>query len=303
MKGAEVFTQQVWLLNTIYREKSISLAEINYQWTHTEMSGGAEMSRYTFFRYKNAIEETFGIIIACDRKTNKYYISNPRLLRDDSVQRWMLSTITVSDIISESLSLQDHILLENIPIEGNRLATIVEAMKEQRRIAFCYQKYSDAQPSERIATPCCIKLFRQRWYVVDYNTQTSSRPFKTFAFDRMSKLHLTDERFELPPSFRASDIFADSFGIFIDDVERPERVVIRAYGSERFYMRDLPLHSSQEVVGEGDGYTDYRFFIRPSTDFMAELLSKGDRVEVVAPASLREKMREAHLKAARRYEN
>ncbi len=301
MKGAEVFTQQVWLLNTIYREKSISLAEINRQWIHTTMSDGIEMSRYTFIRYKNAIEDTFGVIIQCDRKTNKYFISNPRVLRDNSVQRWMLSSLTVSDIISESLSLQEQILLENIPIEGRMLATIVDAMKQHRRISFRYQKYSDSQPTERLASPCCIKLFRQRWYVIDYNPQIAPRPYKVFAFDRISDLHLAEQFFELPDHFCPEDIFKDSFGIFIGEAA-PQRIVIRAFDHERFYIRDLPLHHSQEIMKEGDDYTDYKYFISPSTDFVAELLSKGDRIEVISPDTFREKVRNAHLKAAKRYE-
>ena len=301
MKRAEQFSQQAWLLDTI-KDRPISLSEINKLWIHTRMSGGVELNRHTFIRYKNAIEETFGIIIDCDRKTNRYFISNPRALRDDSVQHWMLSTLTVSNIITESLSLQDCILLENIPIEGQRLMTIVDAMKQKRRISFLYQKYSDEQPTERLVTPCCIKLFRQRWYVIDFDPQRPDHPFKAFAFDRISKLTLTDLHFDLPADFNAQDIFTDSFGIFMGDAEKPQRIVIRAYGSERFYMRDLPLHHSQEVLNEGDNYTDYKFFIHPTTDFIIELLSKGDRIEVLSPESLRSKIREEHQKAAKRYE-
>lgn len=302
MKTYNILRHYVWLLETLRRNAPISLEDINKQWICSGMSGGIGLNRHTFIRYKNAIEETFGIIIDCDRKTNRYFISNPRVLRDDSVQHWMLSTLTVSNIISESLSLQDSILLENIPIEGQQLATIVEAMKQKRRISFLYQKYSDEQPSERLVTPCCIKLFRQRWYVIDFDPQRSDRPFKAFAFDRISRLTLTDLHFELPGDFNSQDIFADSFGIFIGDVETPQHIVIRAFGSERFYMRDLPLHHSQEVIKEGNDYTDYKFFIRPSKDFITELLSKGDHIEVLSPESLRSKIREKHQKAVKRYE-
>ena len=265
MKEPVKFSQQVWLLNTIYREKAISLAEINRQWIHTEMSGGVEMTRHTFIRHKKAIEETFGIDIECNRKTNCYFISNPRALRDDSIQQWMLSTLTVSNIVCESLSLQDSILLENIPVESSLLETIINAMKQKRRISFFYQKYNDPQPTERLVTPCCIKLFHQRWYVIDYNQQTTPRPFKPYAFDRISQVRLTDQSFELPSDFCAEEIFTDSFGIFIGDVEKPQRIVIRAFDNERFYIRDLPLHHSQEVLKEEKNYTDYKYFIRPST--------------------------------------
>ena len=266
------------------------------------MSGGVEMTRHTFIRHKKAIEETFGIDIECDRKTNRYFINNPRALRDNSIQQWMLSTLIVSNIVGESLSLQDSILLENIPVESSLLETMISAMKQKRRIAFSYQKYNDPQPTERLVTPCCIKLFHQRWYVIDYNQQSSRILFKPYAFDRISKLRLTDQSFELPSDFCADDIFADSFGIFIGDVERPQRIVIRAFAYERYYIRDLPLHHSQEVLKEGDNYTDYQYFIRPSKDFIAELLSKGDRIEILSPDSFRKKICEEHLKAVKRYE-
>lgn len=301
MKGAEKFTQLVWLLNTIHQANAISLAEINERWVQTGMSGGVEMSRHTFIRYKNAIEQTFDVIIDCDRKTNRYCIKNPQVLRDDSIQKWLLSTITVSNIISESLSLQDRILLENIPVESKQLETIINAMKRKRRITFLYTKYDNQKPTQRIVAPCCIKLFRQRWYVIDYEPARASGPFKPFAFDRISNLAITDQSFTLPTDFNAKDIFQDSFGIFIGDVARAESIVIRAYGNERYYIRDLPLHHSQEVTKEGDNYTDYRFYMRPSTDFIAELLSKGDRIEVLSPSSLRERMYSEHLKAVSRY--
>ena len=302
MKTPTLFKEYIWLVDAIYHAGTITLSEINELWMKTEMSGGVEMSRYTFIRHKNAIEETFGIDIECDRKTNRYYIDNTRVLRDNSIQQWMLSTLTVSNIISESLSLQSNILLENIPVESSLLETILNAMKLKRCIAFFYQKYNDAHPTERLVRPCCIKLFRQRWYVIDYNRQIAPRPFKPYAFDRISKLRITDQAFELPLDFCADDIFADSFGIFIGDVESPQHIVIRAFDNERYYIRDLPLHHSQEVLKEGEDYTDYKFFIRPSTDFVAELLSKGDRIEVLAPESFRKRICEEHLRAAKRYE-
>ena len=57
-----------------------------------------------------------------------------------------------------------------------------------------------------------------------------------------------------------------------------------------------------EVLAEGDDYTDYKYIIHPTFDFKAELLSKGNRIEVLSPQSLREKIRDEHLKAANLYE-
>lgn len=302
MKSSMKFRHYIWLLNLLVNKERISLEEINRKWIVTDMSDGVELSRFAFSRYRKDIQDMFDIDIACDRRTNKYYIENPQVLSDDSVQQWMLSAISVGNLVSESQSLQDRILLENIPYGGKMISLIIEAMKRHRQIAFQYKKYSDAEPKERLITPCCIKLFRQRWYVIDYNTQTSSVLYKPFAFDRISNLQITDKPFELPADFNAGDIFRNSFGIFVGDAEKPQPIVIRAFGDQRKYIRDLPLHHSQEVLAEGDDYTDYRYFILPSFDFKAELLSKGNRIEVLSPQSLREEIKESHLQAARLYE-
>lgn len=291
-----------WLIDLISKEKNgITLEDINQQWMKSDMNDGAELTRHTFRRYKNDIADSFGIDIECDRKTNRYYINNSNVLRGNSVQRWMLSSLSASNIISRSIALQDRIILENIPIKGETLRLVIEAMKQKRILAFSYKKYSDSVPTQRHIVPCCIKLFRQRWYVIAF--QAASKPtFKAFAFDRISDLTLTNESFELPTGFQAESIFEEAYGIFFGEDIAPQRIVIRAYGDERYYMRDLPLHHSQTIKEEGEGYTDYQLYLRPYDDFVAELLSKGERIEVLSPISLREKVRDAHLNAAKRYD-
>ena len=257
------------------------------------------MSRHSFLRYKNALADTFGIDIECDRRSNQYYIGNRHLLHDNSLKKWMLSTLTVSNIVSESLSIHDRILLEPIPAD-DVLSTIIVAMKSRHRISFLYKKHSDSEPKERLITPCCIKLFHQRWYVIDYIPHASPS-FKPFAFDRISNVSISNETFELPSDFDASMIFKHSFGIFIDEREQPQKVLIRAYGDMVKYIRDLPLHHTQKQVASGANYVDYKYYIRVSTDFIAELLSKGNSIEVLSPQSLRDRIGEEHLKAANRY--
>ena len=70
---------------------------------------------YSFYRHKEAILNMMGIIIECEKKTNKYYISNPEELDDDAIGRWMLSTLTVNNALSDCAGIKNRILLENAP--------------------------------------------------------------------------------------------------------------------------------------------------------------------------------------------
>lgn len=146
-----LFREYIWLVNTIHHAHNITLEEINQKWVQTEMSGGIEMARNTFLRHRNAIENIFGISIECERKNGyKYYISNPHVLTQDSIQNWMLSTLSVNHVISESLSLQKRILLESIPSAKGYLEPIIDAMKKKRLIIIEYRKYGADEPKEYV---------------------------------------------------------------------------------------------------------------------------------------------------------
>ena len=52
------------------------------------------------YHHKDAIQDIFGIYIECDRKDGyKYYIGNENVLQEDSVQNWIISTMSVNNIM------------------------------------------------------------------------------------------------------------------------------------------------------------------------------------------------------------
>lgn len=288
MRTPELFKEYIWLLNTIHQAGKMSFADINEKWLHTEMSGGVEISRTTFNRHKDAIEDIFGIIIDCDKKDGfKYYIANKSVLREDTIQNWMLSSMTVHTAVQEGVSLQKRILLENIPSGYKYLQSILEAMKANHCICFTYQKYNEAEvKTYSEAEPYCLKLYKQRWYMLTKVKQQ----FRTFSLDRIKSLKLSELSFLLEKDFDAEEFFHDYFGVFRDELTPPQEVIIRASIVERPYLRDLPLHHSQKEIVITDEYSDFSYFLSPSDDFIGEILRKKDRLYVISPIELREKI-------------
>ena len=309
MKIPSLFKEYIWLVNTIREANGITFAEINEKWLDTEMSDGVELARSTFARHKDAIEDIFGIYIDCDRQNGyKYYIGNEEVLSEDSVQNWMLNTLKVNNIISESMSLQNRILLQPVPAEGDYLTKVIEAMKRNFKITIEYKKYGDVQPKNLTFEPYCIKLFKQRWYVLGHfhRDATDEKPesdyFGIFSFDRILSMTLTEEKFQMDPDFNAQAYFEECYGVLVNDATEVERIVIRAYGYERFYLRDLPLHKSQKEIGQGENYTDFEFFMRPTIDLSYHLLSSSDHIKVLEPKWLADEIYDMHLQASLLYE-
>lgn len=85
MKKPVTFREYIWLLETIYKEQRLSLAEINERWLAMEMSEGISIQPRTFHRHRYAIADIFGIHIDYDQKAKKYYIINRRDMEQGTV--------------------------------------------------------------------------------------------------------------------------------------------------------------------------------------------------------------------------
>ncbi len=82
-----------------------------------------------------------------------------------------------------------------------------------------------------------------------------------------------------------------------DDMIPLQRLVLRAYGNERFAMKYLPIHNSQKIVEEAEDHIDYEIKIRPTGDFLAHLLSRGRWLKVVEPEEIAEEVEGLHEEA------
>ena len=109
-----------------------------------DLSDYKPLHRATFNRWKDAIFDQFGIIISCQRAGGyKYYIENPEAIQENKLKNWMLDTFTVGNLIGENLSLQDRILVNQIPSGREYLTVIMEnhagdmSSDQYRRLAQC----------------------------------------------------------------------------------------------------------------------------------------------------------------------
>lgn len=296
MKPARIFQQYVWIVNVLLQYKRLSLEEISDKWVNDKVIGGEPLVRQTFFRHRDAILNMFGIVIECDLEHGyKYYIANPEVLDDDTIERWMLSTLTVSSVLNDSVSLRDRILLENVPAGEEYLQTIIQALKTNRRITIIYRRFGD-ESYEKTVSPYALKLFHRRWYLLTY----TGKHYATYSLDRMLSLQLSEETFEMPEGFSPEEFFNDYFGVLTDETPMAH-VVVRAHNWTPDYLRTLPLHHSQRELSSAEHYTDFSYDICPTDDFIGQLLSFGDGIEVLEPQELREKMKQDLANTLKRY--
>ncbi len=279
----------VWLVETLYHAKKITLKEINRRWLDTDLSEGLEIPRRTFHTWKNAVEEMFGLVIMCDKSDgDRYYIENCEVLEDDSLQRWLLSTMSVNNTLLENKSLSDHILLESIPSGQDFLATVMEAMKKSRLLEITYKGFWSESEHTFPVAPYCVKLFRQRWYMVGSSVYEDK--IRIYSLDRVQEARLSEETFKYPKKFSPENYFKGCFGIIRDEECSIETVKLKVSADQANYLRSLPLHPSQKELVHTGEYSIFSVEVRPTFDFQQELLWNGDSLEVLEPLWLRKEM-------------
>ena len=292
--------QYIWLVKTIYRTGRVTFDELNRLWMRNEdLSDGKDLNIRTFHRHRNAIESLFDINIECDKSNGyAYYIENTDEIKNNRIRSWLLNTFSVNNLINESYKLKKRIIFEEIPSGQKYLARIIEAMHDNLQIEITYQGFNKAQSNTFIIYPYCLKVFCQRWYVVGHSPYYENEMI--YSLDRINNLSITKDKFKYPKDFDPQTYFKYSYGIIIDDTEI-EDIEIKIYNDQRKYTCTLPLHSTQKEIDTKEDYSIFQYTIRPTYDFKQEILSHGDKMEVISPKWLRDEIADTIEKMKKRY--
>lgn len=286
---AYLFNCYLWLLNTIARGP-ISRAAIDEKWAHSSVNEYKQdyLPESNFHRWKSTVEMLFDVHIKCNAY-NEYYIEEASDLRGADLRLRLLNLMSMDSLLKDSKELSDQILFEPIPSGEKFLIPIIEAMRDKTAIEMTYQSFTRQKPATFSVEPYCLKVFKQRWYMLAYSPGLDKTMI--YSLDRVHDIEPTKQKYKLPKGFNAEEYFKNTYGVTGMD-EEPEVIEICIDAMQANYLRTLPLHSSQEEIERNDDYSIFRFHMVPSYEFLQELRKYGSDVEVISPESVRAEFRE-----------
>lgn len=295
----ELLQKYIWLVQTFIRagEKGLSLEEVSAKW---EDRFDSPYSRRTFNNHREAVEDVFGIRIDCNRSTNRYFVEYSEDVSDEDAERaWLINTFTVNNMLSLGKErLSGRVSVEDIPSGHNHLTSVMEAMTEGHVIRISYLKYTSPKADIYTLRPYAVKEFAKRWYIVGYCLEREA--LRVYGLDRVHSLDILEERFEMEKGFDVDELFATSFGIYLPE-EAAKTITFRTSATEAKYLRDLPIHSSQEEVASDGESVTFSIFVCPNRNLIMEFCKYGDRLEVLSPESIRNEVAAQLTRAAALY--
>lgn len=293
----DTLRRYIWLLDIIEKYGYIEFETIQEEWMRSTLNDYREnLPKRTFRNHITAIADQLGLYIQY-QKGRGYYLSNVEDIKTSQMKQWMISSLSMYNILAECQDMKDKILFEEIPSSQKYISDIIQAIRDRRAITYQYQSHFSSEPHEVMVEPYCLKLFKQRWYLLARVPEYDE--LRIYALERMSNLVQTSCKYKIPKDFNAEDYFYQYYGI--NTSGNPQIVRIKAIPLEAKYLRSLPLHPSQIEIRTTPKYSIFSMYLSPTWDFKQELLSRADQIEVLEPDSLREWMSDMIQKMSEKY--
>lgn len=287
----------IWLIEKLKTfSTGLTLRELSDAWElklgRKSKKKGETLDRQTLARWRKDISESLKISISSKRVHSGRYVyklDNPEEIDGKSVESWVINSLSVFNTLNASRQLNDRIVCDSVPRGIEHLQSVMDAMAACCAMRLTVKSHSGSQ-FEVVAEPYALRQHSNRWYALCRVENYTS--YQLYEFENILKVELLkDLKFTLPRNFNAEEYFSRFFGVTIMENVKPRSITIRARGKEAEQLRALPIHPTQEELpAEGTEYTDFRYFVAPTPDFMNYLLGLGSNVEVLKPEQCRFEM-------------
>lgn len=254
-------------------------------------------SQRTLQRDFTLIAELFGIEIKHD-KNKGYHIAE--FGYSSSGYEELLLNFEVLSAIALDSTIQNYVLPEyhgtSFQFDFSKIFT---ALRECHPVEFNYTlfRHGNKVVYKKIK-PHFLKNSQHRWYLIGYDNDDK---LKCFGIDRINGLSVCyDEKFRRNESIDVPALFRESYGIWNNIEDSVEDIILKYDALDGAFVKSLPLHHTQAIIEETDDSITFRMNLRVTNDFVMALLSRARSVEVIAPLTLRDRirdiLREAYLR-------
>ena len=180
------------------------------------------------------------------------------------------------------------------------LEELYRFIRQKQAIKMNYQSFKARTASELVFHPWILKEYRNRWFIL--GTKDTGMKVIIFALDRISSVEKAEIEYIEPGDFTAENYFKDIVGVSVMN-QRPSNVILRFNPSNAPYVVTKPIHPSQEIIEEKDGFITFNLCVIPNFELERVILGFGASVEVLQPKRLRNRIAEQFKSGLSYYES
>jgi len=177
------------------------------------------------------------------------------------------------------------------------IASVIDAILHERRARIDYYSFSSRRAKSYEVEPYKVVYHHGGLYL--FARAEEYAEVRTFAVERIRRIEVLEQTFEIPEDFSVAEHSRSAFGIMGG---KPENVELLFDGDAVAYIRERVWHESQELEESPDGSLRVRMHVAPGRELKAWIKGYLPDVEVLAPARLRREIAEDVERARARQE-
>lgn len=179
--------------------------------------------------------------------------------------------------------------VEQSPRDVKRFGELAKAILDQKVVAFYYRKLGADSAEPRRVYPLHLGEVDGGWYLIAHDLDRDA--LRTFSLPRMTRLKVSNVRFERPLDFDGNKHLKQSFGVWHvagDGARHLVRVELKNYAAR--LAQERRWHPTQEVffLNAKGSRIEIRFEVGRLEEVLRWVLSFGSQAKVLGPPELAE---------------
>ncbi len=165
------------------------------------------------------------------------------------------------------------------------IVSLIDATLHQRQVEIAYFSFNSRRTKAYALDPYRLVYYHGGLYL--YARAHEYGEVRTFAVERIQKIEVLDQEFEVPADFNVSEYARGAFGIAGG---KPEAVELVFDAEMAGYIRERVWHESQRLEDRPDGSIVLRLHVAPGWELKSWIKGFLPHARVLQPASLREEI-------------
>ena len=189
---------------------------------------------------------------------------------------------------------------ENLDLEGlDNFTPLFNAIVDKQPLKLTYQSFRMDCEETSIVHPYYLKQYNKRWFLIAWNDEYNF--MANYAFDRIKGISDANVAYK-PTDVDFFDYFDEMIGVSKDTRTEPQIVKLWVSPAQWPYIKTKPLHgATQHLVSQDEQGAVITIEVYLNYELEQLLLSFGEKVKVLEPMELKERIKQRLAEAAKNY--
>lgn len=190
---------------------------------------------------------------------------------------------------------------DNVDSDGKQYISILfDAIVEKVTLSISYKRFDSIEGKEHIIHPYYLKEYNNRWFLLALDESYSR--ITTFALDRIVSVSMLNKQYIDNKEIDFNDYFDEIIGVTLKPENKIRKIKLWVSSEQYPYIKTKPLHGSQKVIKRlSDGSKIVQIEVRENYELIQTILSFGEKVIVIEPNDIRERVRKRISLAQKNY--